>query len=106
MRSFAVYQRFDAKLRLEQELMVMGARRIRRDQRRADMAESRTVNGHLKARERERRQTRMLGLLKAGKYPYTPSIMSWVSRQLDKPSTKITSADVTSLVKDLSAPKG
>jgi hypothetical protein len=82
----------------------MGARRIRRDQRRFDMAESRTVNGHLKTRERERRQVRMLGLLKAGKFPYVPSVMSWVSHELGKPSGKITQADVTKLVKSKTAP--
>jgi hypothetical protein len=82
----------------------MGARRIRRDQRRLDMATSRTVNGHLKTRERERRQLRMIGLLKAGKIPYTPSVMSWVSHELGKPSTRITQADVTKLVKSLATP--
>jgi hypothetical protein len=83
----------------------MGARRIRRNQRRFDMAESRTVNGHLKTRERARRESRMLGLLKAGKFPYTPSLMSWVSRELDKPTSKITAADVGKLVKAKAAAK-
>jgi hypothetical protein len=69
------------------------------------MAQSRTVNGHLKTRERDRRQVRMLGLLKAGKFPYTPSVMSWVSAEVGKPSRKITSSDVTKLVKSLTAPK-
>jgi hypothetical protein len=67
------------------------------------MAQSRTVNGHLKTRERERRQIRMLGLLKSGKFPYTPSVMSWVSHELGKPSAKITPADVTKLSKELAA---
>jgi hypothetical protein len=81
----------------------MGARRIRRNQRRFDMAQSRTVNGHLKTRERDRREIRMLGLLKAGKFPFTPSVMSWVSRELDKPTSKITEADVGQLVKSRAA---
>ncbi|MBS1830870.1 MAG: hypothetical protein JST93_36590 [Acidobacteria bacterium] len=83
----------------------MGARRIRRDQRRFDMARSRTVNGHLKERERDRRQVRMLALIKAGKFPYTPSIMSWVSAQLGAPSSRIQEKDVATLVKVLSAAK-
>jgi hypothetical protein len=72
----------------------MGARRIRREQRATDMAESRRVNGMRKMKERARRQTRMVELLKQGKLPYTPSIMSWLSQQLDKPSTRIVQADV------------
>ena len=76
----------------------MGARRIRRNQRRFDMAESRTVNGHLKTRERERRESRMLGLLKAGKFPYTPSIQSWISTQLGKPFTQVSEDEVRALV--------
>jgi hypothetical protein len=72
----------------------MGARRIRREQRATDMAESRRVNGMKKMKERARRQTRMVELLKKGKLPYTPAIMSWLSQVLDKPSTRIVQADV------------
>lgn len=83
----------------------MGARRIRRDQRRFDMAQSRTVNGHVKERERERRKTRMLTLIKAGKFPYTPSVMSWVSAQLGTPTSRIDEKAVAKLAKDLAATK-
>jgi hypothetical protein len=72
----------------------MGARRIRREQRATDMAESRRVNGMKKMKERARRTTRMVELLKQGKLPYTPAIMSWLSQVLDKPSTRIVQADV------------
>jgi hypothetical protein len=72
----------------------MGARRIRREQRANDMAESRRVNGLRKKKERARRQTRMVELLRQGQLPYTPSIMSWLSQVLDKPSTRIVQADV------------
>ena len=72
----------------------MGARRIRREQRRADQAESRHCNGIRKADERERRATRMHAIIKKGKLPYTPPVMSWLSVQLDKPSSQITQADV------------
>ena len=58
----------------------MGARRIRREQRRVDMAESRHRNGILKAKERDRRDARMLETVQKGKLPYTPPVMSWLSR--------------------------
>jgi hypothetical protein len=76
----------------------MGARRIRREQRRFDMDLSRRTNGMRKTAERERRDRRMVELLKKGKLPYIPSIMSWLSAQLDKPSKKIVQADVDQLL--------
>ncbi len=76
----------------------MGARRIRREQRRFDMAESRRRNGPRKIAERERRRTRMIGIIKQGKLPYTPVVMSWLSQQLDKPSRLITQEEVNQLV--------
>jgi hypothetical protein len=79
----------------------MGARRIRRDQRQFDMKLSRRVNGMRKSKERVRRDVRMREIITKGKFPYTPSIMSWLSVQLDKPSTKIVEDDV----KKLLAPK-
>lgn len=76
----------------------MGARRIRREQRRADMAESRHRNGIRKAKERVRRKARMLQVIKQGKLPYTPVVMSWLSAQLGKRSKLITQADVDRLL--------
>ncbi len=58
----------------------MGARRIRREQRRFDMAKSRRENGMLKTDERVRRQKRMLEIVAKGKLPYLPSVMSWLER--------------------------
>jgi hypothetical protein len=80
----------------------MGARRIRREQRRADMAESRHRNGIRKTKERARRDVRMLEMIRGGKVPYTPPVLSWLSARLDKPGRLITQADVDGL---LSAPK-
>jgi hypothetical protein len=77
----------------------MGARRIRREQRREDMAESRHRNGILKAKERTRREARMRETVKSGKLPYTPPVMSWLSGQLDKPSRLITQQDIDQLLK-------
>ncbi|CAN5331141.1 hypothetical protein BH10PLA2_BH10PLA2_12680 [soil metagenome] len=72
----------------------MGARRIRRDQRQVDMRLSRHENGILKTKERARRRLRMVELIKKGTLPYTPSIMSWLSGELDKPSRLLTTEDV------------
>jgi len=77
----------------------MGARRIRREQRRVDMARSRFRNGIRKTKERDRRRLRMLEILKAGKLPYTPPVLSWLSAELDKPGRLITQAEVDQLVK-------
>ena len=77
----------------------MGARRIRREQRDADQAESRLLNGIRKVDERTRRDKRMKALVKKSKPPYTPAIQSWLSSKLDKPSRLITAEEVASLVK-------
>ena len=77
----------------------MGQRRVRRMQRQLDMKLSRRKNGALKVKERARRETRMKAILKDGKLPFTPPVMSWLSEQLDKPSTRITQADVDGLLK-------
>jgi hypothetical protein len=76
----------------------MGARRIRREQRRFDMDLSRRTNAPRKVKERARRDARMVELIKGGKFPYTPAVMSWLSVQLDKPSRQITPQDVDQLV--------
>ncbi len=77
----------------------MGARRIRREQRQTDMKRSRLVNGVLKVKERRNRDARMMAIVQKGKLPYLPSVMSWLSGQLDKPSRLITPEDVQSLAK-------
>ncbi|MFO0865537.1 MAG: hypothetical protein U0744_12955 [Gemmataceae bacterium] len=77
----------------------MGARRIRRDQIQRDQKLSRLENGVRKVKETVRRDKSMTERVKAGKLPFIPAIMSWLSRKLDKPSTKITQADVDQLVK-------
>lgn len=77
----------------------MGARRIRRDQRQADMKESRRVNGVRKKDEVRRRADRVLGMIKSqGQLPYSPVVMSWLSVQLGKPSRLITQDEVNQLV--------
>lgn len=78
----------------------MGARRIRREQRRYDMAESRRTNGMLKMKERNRRHSRMLAFLKKGKLPFSPTVMSWLSAELNKPSRLIVQADIDRLLQE------
>lgn len=77
----------------------MGARRIRREQRREDMAESRHRNGILKSEERDRRDARMTETLKNGKQPYTRVVLNWLSTQLDKPARLITPQDIEQFLK-------
>lgn len=77
----------------------MGARRIRREQRQVDMAESRHRNGILKTKERARRENRMKDALKKGKLPYTPTVLSWLSAHLGKPGRLITPEDVKKVLK-------
>lgn len=77
----------------------MGARRIRRQQRQVDMAQSRFENGLDKAKERTRRAIRLKALLEVSKPPYAPVVASWLSAALDKPSRLITPADVEKFLK-------
>jgi hypothetical protein len=72
----------------------MGARRIRREQRRVDMKESRLVNGVRKVKERARRHLRLKDAVAKGKLPYTPVIMSWLSAELNKPARLIKQEEV------------
>ena len=76
----------------------MGARRIRREQRRFDQNLSRRVNGMKKDDERERRAERIKALIGKGKFPYTPVIRSWLSQELNKPTSQITEDDVKKLI--------
>ena len=73
--------------------------RLRYDRIRDNSAISRTINGHLKRKERANRDERMAGLIKAGKFPYTPAIQSWISTKLGKPFTQVTEDEVKALVK-------
>ncbi|MFQ3648774.1 MAG: hypothetical protein SNJ75_00460 [Gemmataceae bacterium] len=72
----------------------MGIRRIRRRQRQFDMAKSRRENSLSKVKERARRDQRMTETIQKGSLPFIPGVMSWLSTKLDKPSRKITQADI------------
>jgi hypothetical protein len=77
----------------------MGARRIRREQRRVDMTQSRLVNGVRKVKERARRQGRLREIVKDAKLPYSPTVMSWLSIELDKPARLITQGEIDAWAK-------
>ena len=52
----------------------------------------------VKGKERARRDARMTEKLRAGNLPFAPVVMSWLSRQLDKKSSRITPEDVQTLL--------
>jgi hypothetical protein len=78
--------------------MALDSRKRRRDQRRFDMQQSRIENGHKKRKERARRDATMKALIKKGKFPYTPPVLSWLSEKLNKPGRLITPEDVKKAV--------
>ena len=66
--------------------------------RQKDAIETKAHNKRIKIPERVRRDARMLARIKEDSLPHTPNVMSWLSRKLDKPSRKITEADVKTLL--------
>lgn len=77
----------------------MGVRRKRKDRILAGQQQSRMENGHVKRAERERRDERLRTLVKNGKLPFTPPVLSWLSAKLDKPGRLITQGDVDRFLK-------
>lgn len=69
----------------------------RMDRIRANGKISRIENGHLKRKERANRDKKMVELIKNGKFPYIPSVMSWVSVKLGKPASLVTEAEAKAL---------
>ena len=76
----------------------MGARRDRLDGRMANATATRRKKSPIKTKERARREAKMLAVLKKGELPYTPAVMSWLSRKLDKPAGKITQDEIRALL--------
>jgi len=77
----------------------MGLRSQRFTQRRSDAIETKLTNRGIKEKERARRDARMLERIASGSLPFPPAVMSWLSGKLGKPSTKITQAEVKSLIR-------
>ena len=69
-----------------------------RRRRRTDAAATKVCNNVDKTAERVRRDQRMIVKLQNGSLPYAPAVMSWLSRSLDKKSTRITPDDIKSLI--------
>ena len=65
--------------------------------RRATAAQTKTINGKFKTKERSRRDARMLARVKSSQLPYAPEVMSWLSVRLDKKSSRITDQDIEQL---------
>ena len=72
-------------------------RRVKLDKRQANALATRKVNAGRKDKERARRDGRMLEIIRGGSLPFTPEVMSWLSRQTGKPSAKITPDDIAKL---------
>lgn len=66
--------------------------------RRSDAKATKLCNRAVKTKERQRRDERMIEMIKAGTFPYTPVVQSWLSRKLDKKASRITSADIQPLM--------
>jgi hypothetical protein len=73
-------------------------RTYRKKMDRKEAAETRECNRFFKDKERARRDERMKKRLKSMKSPYHPSMMSWLSRKLEKPASRITAEDVKALL--------
>ena len=67
--------------------------------RKLKASRARKRNSPSNAREVARRDARMLAKVRSGSLPYTSAVMSWLSRRLDKPATRILPADVKALLK-------
>ncbi len=82
-----------------EERVPMGIHRsaIRRRDR-EDAAATKIVNRDRKDKERIRRRARMIATIKAAPMPYTAQVMSWLSREIGKPTTKITQEDITAAI--------
>jgi len=76
----------------------MGRRRDRLNKRLARAIVTRRENSLTKANERTRRDEQMQAILKQGELPYTPGVMSWLSEQLGKKASRVTSEDVKGLL--------
>lgn len=63
-----------------------------------DAAATKAENRVRKTAERVRRDARMVAKLKTGSLPYSPPVMSWLSRTLDRKATRITQEDVKGLM--------
>jgi hypothetical protein len=74
--------------------------------RQIDQKKTRERNSPENVKEVARRDARYLARVRAGSHPYTPAVMSWLSRRLDKPASRITPTDVKNLLRKPAASGG
>ena len=77
----------------------MGQRRDRLDKRQANATTTRRENSARKDAARDRGDQTMIEILKNHDWPYTPAVMDWLGRKLDKKPRRITPEDVKTLLK-------
>lgn len=65
---------------------------------RLDAIATKARNSVRKAKEQARRDARMLAIIQKTQLPYPPHVMSWLSRKLKKRPSKLTQAEVQSLL--------
>ncbi len=72
-------------------------RSARRRAERAAAANQKAVNAPKKAKERARRDARMIDIIKSSQPPYAPAVLSWMSAKLGKKAGRISSEDIATL---------
>jgi hypothetical protein len=75
----------------------MGQRRDRLDKRQEQAIAGREKNSIKKTKERSRRDKQMLAIIKKGTFPYTPGVMDWIGRKLNKKPSRLVAADLKKL---------
>jgi len=73
-------------------------RSVRKRLDQQDALATRAVSTIVKGKERARRDVRMRAKLEAGTLPYTPVVMSWLSRRVGKKASRITQEDVRAVL--------
>jgi len=69
-----------------------------RELRQTTAAETKGSNRLRKDQERRRRKSRMIATLQSGSLPYGPAVMSWLSRELNKPAGCIQKTDIDAIL--------
>ncbi|MBU6294790.1 MAG: hypothetical protein KJS91_08895 [Planctomycetes bacterium] len=79
----------------------MGVRRDRLDLWIADQVASRRDNSPAKVAERVRRLARLKKAISEGKFPYIPTVQSWISAETGVPFSQLTADEVEKWAKSL-----
>ena len=79
----------------------MGVRRARLDLWIADQVASRRDNSPAKVAERVRRKARLKKAITEGKWPFIPTVQSWISAETGVPFSQLTHEEVAEWAKSL-----